>query len=242
VTAPSASDPGDVFGVVIVAAGAGHRFSIPGRPPKQYASLHGSPVLAWSIRAFLEHPGRGTLVVVLPESDVDNPPTWLRDLPVTRIAGGAERSDSVRAGLGALPAALKWVLIHDGARPLVSRGLIDGVLVARAAAGAAEAIVPAIPMTDTLKQVDGDMRVVRTLPREKLWRVQTPQAFPLDALRDLHDRAASERFAPSDDAGLFERYGYPVRLVAGDPLNIKVTTPEDLRIAEALAYGLPRPT
>jgi len=149
------------------------------------------------------------------------------------VAGGATRAHSVRAGLRALPAYVATVLIHDGARPFVTRDTIDGVLAkARAGVGA----VAAIPVSDTLKDVQQE-RITRTVARDRLWRAQTPQGFP----RAMIERAYSglERDAtPTDDAELCERAGLPVEVVADSPYNLKVTTADDFRIAEALAREL----
>ena len=134
----------------------------------------------------------------------------------------------------AVPEGIEVVLIHDGARPLVSRAVIDGVL-ARAPAGAA---IPAVRATDTLKEADETGRVVATLDRARLWHAQTPQGFPLAVIRELHRRARADGWAGTDDASLCERYGVPVQLVEGSDENLKVTRPSDLLIAEALARGL----
>ncbi|MDR0788484.1 MAG: 2-C-methyl-D-erythritol 4-phosphate cytidylyltransferase [Gemmatimonadota bacterium] len=216
---------------VVVAAGSGRRLG--GGTPKQYRPLAGVPVLLRALRPFLDHPLIERVVVVLPPDDAASPPDWLAALPLSCVAGGAERTDSVRRGLAAVDPEFAIVLVHDGARPLVSPELIDRVIEA-ARQHPSAAIVPGERVTDTIKEVDADGRVVRSVPREELRRIQTPQAFPALILRRFHDRAREESFSPTDDAGLFERYGAPVRLVDGDPENLKVTTPVDLLIAEAL--------
>jgi len=221
-------------GVIVVAAGSGSRFSNAG-PRKQYRELGGEPILARALRPFLAHPSVAQVIVVLPREDVEDPPAWLGEMPVVRVAGGEHRSDSVRNGLAAVDATLSIVLVHDGARPLVSRELIDRVL----RNGSDSATIPVVPVTDTVKEVGPDRVVVRTLPRERLRCVQTPQSFPADTLRAVHARALETGLNASDDAGLFEHFGYPVRVVDGDPANIKVTTPTDLAIATALVRGLP---
>lgn len=183
----------------------------------------------WAITPFISHPAIDEVVVVLPADDLDTPPEWLRDLPVDLIGGGTERADSVFAGLGALSLPER-VLVHDGARPLVSRELIGRVLAGDPSGG----VVPGVRVTDTLKEVGSEGLVVATPPRERYWRAQTPQAFPLVTLLQLHDRARSEGFAMTDDAALFEHYGYDVRMVEGDDANIKVTTSVDLALADLL--------
>ena len=152
------------------------------------------------------------------------------------MAGGATRSDSVRAGLDVLPASCVTVLIHDGARPFVSTRIIEGVI---GEARAGHAAVAAIPIQDSVKRVevwgDGQMRVVETVPRKALWRAQTPQGFP----RELLTRAHASRADASDDAALVELLGAMIVVVPDSPHNLKVTTAEDLLLAEAIA-GLQR--
>jgi 2-C-methyl-D-erythritol 4-phosphate cytidylyltransferase len=177
-------------------------------------------------------------VVVVPGEDVRAPPDWLRLMPVARVAGGARRSDSVRHGLAALAARTGTVLVHDAARPLVSRDLIDRVL---AAAGQG-AVVPGLRVTDTLKEVDDAGRVRNTPDRDRFWRAQTPQAFPLETLRRVHDRALADGIRVTDDAALFEHYDLPVHVIVGEADNLKITTPADLAVAETLARRLPDPT
>jgi len=224
------TDIASTVAAVIVAAGSGRRFG-GGGPPKQYRELLGAPLLAWTLRPFLHHPWIGRTVLVLPAADVDDAPVWLLDLPVTRVAGGAERGDSVRNGLAALQAEVRTVLVHDGARPLVSEGLITRLI----EASREGAVIPGLPVTDTLKEVDEGGRVVCTVDRSRFSRVQTPQAFPRADLVEVHRRAREEGIAATDDAALFERYGLQVRVIEGEPSNLKVTTPEDLVLARLLA-------
>jgi 2-C-methyl-D-erythritol 4-phosphate cytidylyltransferase len=220
-------------GVVVVAAGSGSRFGVEG-PAKQYRPLLGVPILEWAIRPFLDHPAVIRTVVVLPPDDASRPPEWLARHPVIPVAGGARRSDSVRAGLDALGPGCDRVLVHDGARPFVDRALIDQLL----AAGDG-AVIPGVPLTDTVKEVGPDGMVRATLERSRLWTVQTPQLFPLETLRDIHQQALAQSVSTSDDAALFEWRGLPVRLIPGPARNIKVTTSVDLALAEVLARGLP---
>lgn len=223
---------------VVVAAGRSRRFDDPSGIRKQYRELDGRPLLLWAVQPFLDHPAIARTVLVLPPNDVAEPPDWLRGLPVTLVGGGVERGDSVRNGLLALDDGLDTlVLIHDGARPFVTRDLIDRVIAAADGGG----VIPRIPVTDTVKEVDVEGLVVGTLDRTRFWRVQTPQAFPLDALRMAYDRAVAENVVSTDDAALFERYGLPVRAVEGDETNIKVTSRVDFDLAEILAHRLPRP-
>lgn len=222
---------------VIVAAGQGVRFGATG-PRKQYRPVLGIPVLEWAIRPFLDHPGIDQVVIVLPSADVEDPPDWLAALPVTRVAGGERRSDSVRLGLDAVDPGHERVLIHDGARPFISAELIDRLL---GAADGNEAVIPGLRSTDTVKEVSADGIVVATVDRDRYWSVQTPQVFPLKTLRLLHARAAEKGVSTSDDAGLMESDGLGVRVIEGDPRNMKVTIPADIPLAEQLARQLPSP-
>ena len=233
-SSPAVSPP-DV-GVVIVAAGAGVRAG-PGEP-KQFRPIHGVPMLLRALRPFTSHPEVAHVVIAVPAGYAERPPEWLSRLLGERLSlvtGGTARADSVRAGLSALPRTAGVVLVHDGARPFVSRETIDGVIAtARAGCGA----VAATPLSDTVKEVAAGNRIARTVPRERLWRAQTPQGFPRvmieQAYAELRDRDA----APTDDAELCERAGLPVDVVPDTPHNFKVTTADDFRIAEAWAREL----
>lgn len=217
-------------GVVIVAAGAGVRAG-PGEP-KQFRPILGVPMLLRALRPFTSHPAIAQAVVALPAAYVERPPEWLGKLLGERlrlVAGGDTRARSVQAGLRALPASVDIVLVHDGARPFVSRATIDAVL-ARARAGVGA--VAALPVSDTLKEVN-EKKIVGTVPRERLWRAQTPQGFPRAMLEQAYARLQDG--APTDDATLCEQAGFAVEVVLDVPDNVKVTTPEDFRVAEALA-------
>jgi 2-C-methyl-D-erythritol 4-phosphate cytidylyltransferase len=231
---PGASQP-DV-GVVIVAAGAGVRAG-PGEP-KQFRPIQGVPLLLRTVRPFTSHPGVGMVVVALPAGFAARPPDWLGPLVSERlllVAGGATRADSVRAGLGALPAWVGVVLVHDGVRPFVSRNTIDAVIrTARTGVGA----VAAVPLSDTLKEVAVPPRIARTVRRDGLWRAQTPQGFPRHMLERAYAALGPGDAAPTDDAALCERAGLPVEVVPDQASNLKVTTADDFRIAEAMAREL----
>jgi 2-C-methyl-D-erythritol 4-phosphate cytidylyltransferase len=220
-----------------VAAGRGERAVQPDDPePKQYRAIAGVRMLLRAIRPFAQHPRIGPIVVVLPPDDAAHPPVWLQPVLSERLvvtSGGATRQQSVASGLARLPPEAHLVLVHDAARPFVDRDLIDRVL-AVAALGACA--VPAMPLADTIKETDPAGLVLRTLARERLVSAQTPQGFPRAALETAHQRARTEG-APSasDDALLCERLGHAVRVVAGSAHNIKITTPEDFALAEAIA-------
>ena len=225
------SSPDPRPGAVIVAAGEGRRFG--GAVAKQFREIDGVPILLRAVRAFADHPAIGSIVVVLPLADVASPPAWLTALGVRTVAGGAQRNDSVRCGLAALPPYADPVLIHDGARPLISADVIGRVI---EAAQTGTGAVPAIPATDTLKEVDGDGRVVRTVDRARIWHAQTPQGFPRTMIDRVHQLAHEADFTGTDDASLCEHFGEPVRIVDGSSENLKVTRPADLVVAGALAH------
>jgi 2-C-methyl-D-erythritol 4-phosphate cytidylyltransferase len=207
--------------VVVVAAGTGHRFG--GR--KQFADIGGRSLVDWSVDA-ARHAADGVVLVVPADmAGSSAPDTHGADVV---IAGGVTRAASVRAGLGAVPADADVIVIHDGARPLASGALFRAVVDA-VAAGAAAA-VPALALADTLKRVDDDGAVIATVDRAGLMSVQTPQAFRAEVLRRAHAGGDDA----TDDAGLVEAQGTTVRVVPGEPRNLKVTTPADLDMARAL--------
>jgi 2-C-methyl-D-erythritol 4-phosphate cytidylyltransferase/2-C-methyl-D-erythritol 2,4-cyclodiphosphate synthase len=212
---------------VIVAAGSGSRF---GGEPKQFRRLGESPVLAWSGHTLTRHPAVSEVVIVVPASVAEKPPAWLDRIADHVVAGGGTRRESVALGLVAISGSSETVLVHDGARPFVTPGLIDRMLEA-ASDGPA---IPGLRITDTVKMIDSGSRVLSTLDRERLRVVQTPQAFPVGLLRDLHARAAKEAASGTDDAALAERYGVPVSVIEGEPLNLKITTRADFAVAEWL--------
>ena len=199
---------------------------------KQYLEIGGIPVLLRAVLPFLVDPRIHQVVVVLPADDVEAPPPWLASLGVRIVAGGAERGDSVRNGLAAVEDDVDFVLVHDGARPFVSPGVIERVLDA-----APRAAIAAIPVTDTIKQVDEDGTIAGTPDRARLWQAQTPQGFPRAGLVRAYDRAREDGIAATDDAALYERYVGPVRVVTGSYRNLKVTRPADLAVAESLALA-----
>lgn len=217
---------------VLPAGGAGLRMGAGVR--KQYIELAGQPMVLHALRVFLEHPAVHWVIVTLPAGDMDPRPPFLPE-GVIMVAGGETRGDSVRAGLEAVPRAADTVLIHDAARPLVTRAVVDRVLAATTAASGA---VAAVPVTDTLKLVDGAGVVLDTVDRAGLWRAQTPQGFPRPVIVGAYRRAADESVSATDDAALVERYGGRVVVVEGDVRNIKVTRPRDLDLAETLLRSM----
>ena len=206
----------DVWAIV-VAAGTGERFG----EPKQFARLDGSRLVDRSVAA--ASAACDAVVVVLPTGVA-----WDGEPVAATVPGGSTRSASVRAGLAAVPASATVVVVHDAARPCASPALFDAV-VAAVRAGA-DAAVPGLPIADTVKRVDGD-RITETLARHELVAVQTPQAFAAAALRAAHEAGGDA----TDDAALVEAAGGRAVVVPGEPGNLKITRPDDLRVAGALA-------
>jgi 2-C-methyl-D-erythritol 4-phosphate cytidylyltransferase len=195
-------------------------------------------MLLHSVQRFQRRADVGMVVCVLPRSHVGDPPPWLFQSDLERLlisVGGPTRQASVENGLQDLPAGLGIVVIHDAARPLVSDATIDGVI---AAARAGRGAVAALPVVDTLKEVGEDGQIIRTVERTRLWRVQTPQAFPREMLVRAHDAANSDKVVATDDAALCERLGIPVVVIRGSERAMKITDESDFARADALA-GLP---
>lgn len=221
------------YWLVMPAAGAGRRLGAP--TPKQYLPLAGRTLIEWALAPFTADPRCRGIVVALAADDPYWPaltPGW----PAGRVSttpGGAERSDSVLAGLAALPAQPDdWVLVHDAARPCVTPAERDALL-----AGVAEHPVGgllAVPLADTLKRADADGRVAATVPRARLWRALTPQMFRHGPLREALRSASSRGDRPTDESQAMELAGLAPLLVEGSPQNLKVTTVEDLALAEAV--------
>jgi len=218
---------------IIAAGGRGQRFGA--AEPKQLLKVGGRPVLERSVSAFLAHPTVDEVVIALPQELVDDPPAYLRAAakPLHVVAGGARRQDSVANGFRAAATASDVIVIHDAARPFASADLIARTIAAAAECGAALA---ALAARDTVKRGDNATGVVaETLPRDSIFLAQTPQAFRRDVLQAALALAGRDAVDATDEATLAERAGYQVRLVEGEASNIKITTPEDLPIAEAIA-------
>jgi 2-C-methyl-D-erythritol 4-phosphate cytidylyltransferase len=216
---------------VIVAGGSGSRMRAAVK--KQYLSLGGTPIIAHTLMAFDRHPGLDRIVLVVPENDLK----WCRAEMVAPlslahdvqlVAGGRRRQDSVFNGLSALDVADGTVMIHDGVRPFVRVSLMNDCL---AGVGQTGGCIPAIPATDTLKQVDANGVILGTLNRQQIRLAQTPQTFSLDLIRRAHQLAGQREFTATDDASIAEFAGATVTVVPGDADNIKITTPADLSIA-----------
>jgi len=220
-------------GAIIVAAGSSERM---GGMDKVFTPLGGEPVLSRVIDAFQRCNSIDQIVVVVTRENLKKcrqlvaEPGWSKVIEV--CAGSRRRQDSVAAGLSRL-SQCQWVVIHDGARPLLTVDLIERGLEAARETGAA---VAAVPVTDTIKVAGDDRLVEQTLPRRNLWAVQTPQVFRFDIIAEAYEKAKGE---VTDDASLVEQLGYKVKLYMGSYDNIKVTTPDDLLLAEVLwqKYG-----
>lgn len=228
----SASSPR--VAVIVVAAGSGTRLGA--GMPKAFVSVGGRTLLEHAVHAVSGMRSDAQLIAVVPAGATDEVRRLLAALApeAVVVAGGASRQASVEAGLAALHEAVEVVLVHDAARAFTPSGQFDAVVAAVDAAG--EGVVPGLPVSDTIKRTDADALVTGTVDRSELVAVQTPQGFPRDVLLQAY-RAATEE--ATDDAALVAAIGHPVRIVAGDPLAFKVTTPADLARAEQLFGSAP---
>lgn len=217
------------------AAGQGLRMASDER--KQFIELGGKPILIHSLTALASRPAIETIIIVAPEECRREVIKMVGAHGVGKVAGvvpgGTTRQESVANGLAALDSGCDYVLIHDGVRPLVDGPTIDRVMKAGREYGAATAGLPA---KDTLAQVHKGL--VQSLPeRSKMWHIQTPQAFWRPLLEEAQQQAAEDGHQGTDEAGLVVRLGRDVRIVDGSPLNLKITTGHDLRIAQAIMSG-----
>jgi 2-C-methyl-D-erythritol 4-phosphate cytidylyltransferase len=219
-------------GVVIVAGGSGTRTG--GTELKQFRWVAGKPALLHSLQTFMARADVVSVVCVLPQEYAADPPPWIFQCDIDRLmisTGGRTRTESVRNGLEDLPDEASIVLIHDAARPLVGDSTIDRVVTS--VRGGQNAIA-ALPVVDTLKEVDGEGRIVKTIERERLWRAQTPQGFTRETIVRAHRDAKAQRLNATDDAALCERLGIPVSVVRGSERAMKITEEPDFARAEAL--------
>jgi 2-C-methyl-D-erythritol 4-phosphate cytidylyltransferase len=219
-------------GVVIVAAGASTRTE--GAELKQFRWVAGKPMLLHSVQRFMEREDVAMVVCVLPKSHAGDPPPWLFQCDIDRLlvsVGGRERGESVLNGLEDLPPEIRIVLVHDAARPMVDSATIERVVAkAREGVGA----VPALPATDTIKEVDDTGAIVRTPDRTRLVHAQTPQGFPRAMIEEAYLRAKANRVRATDDAALCERIGARIVVVEGSATGMKVTTDEDFARLDGL--------
>ncbi len=221
---------------LIAAAGRGRRFG--SRESKAFAIVAGEPLLAHSLRAMEACDLVTATVPIVPPSEEARAREIARHAGCGKVteavAGGAHRQESVHRGLRALSPPPDIVVIHDGARPLVSPGIVAATIEAAVAVGAA---VAAASVSDTVKRVGPDDVVEETLDRRELYAAQTPQTFRYELIMDAHERARADAVLATDDAALVERLGHDVRVVACGPENLKITTPQDLVLVEAMLEG-----
>ena len=225
--------PAPDVGVVIVAGGASTRAGA--GELKQLRWIAGKPMLLHSLQTFMARPDVVSVVCVLPARYAGDPPPWIFQCDVDRLMiapGGVTRTQSVANGLDDLPDEASIVLIHDAARPLVDDATIDRV-VAHVRGG--EPAIAALPVIDTIKEIDEGRHIVRTVDRSRLWRAQTPQGFPREVIVRAHREAAASRVSATDDAALCERLGIPVAVVRGSERAMKVTEEDDFARVEAMA-------
>ncbi len=219
---------------VVPAAGSGSRMGLAAK--KQFLCLAGIPVVGHVLKVLGESPAVGGVVLVVAAGDEEVGAELCQKYAGGKwykvVRGGSERQESVYRGLCALPEWAKLVLVHDGARPFLTDRLVTDVLRAAAEWGAATAAVLA---KDTVKTAGPGGFVRATLPREEIWLAQTPQAFRRDLLLAAHEAACRDNCLATDDCALVERCGCPVKIVPGSYANFKITTPEDMAVAEALA-------
>jgi 2-C-methyl-D-erythritol 4-phosphate cytidylyltransferase len=219
---------------IIPAGGAGRRMG--GGVPKQYLPLAGIPVLARTLRVFQDSSCIDEIILAVPEADIPE----VRYAIVEKyglskvgliLAGGRERQDSVRNALLQVRTDQGIIVVHDGVRPFVTALLIEQVVATARQYGA---VSVGVPVKDTVKEVNADGWVEKTLNRKRLWLTQTPQAFHREILLAAYKKAEEDGIAATDDASLVERMGIPVRMIPGDDANIKLTTAEDMILGERI--------
>ncbi len=219
---------------LIVAAGKGTRMG--NERGKQFLPLFGKPVLVHTLIAFQEAPSIDAVIIVAAEENLAQCRLATVEYGITKaigiVAGGKERQNSVYNGLRAVKelGGIDIIAVHDGARALIQPSLIDAVM---AGVEGSDGAIAGIPAKDTIKLVE-DAYITQTLDRGKIWQVQTPQAFYFDTLRHAHEQAKTEGFYGTDDSVLVERIGGRIKVILGSEENIKITTPVDLIIAEAI--------
>jgi len=218
---------------LIPAAGRGKRMGA--EKPKALLPLGDRPILIHTLQKFEDCPQVDEVLPLLPPGEgMDWAGESVRRFGLKKVyqilPGGEERQDSVYRGLQALRGKADWVIIHDGVRPFVSPELIQQVL---SETRRWKAVVVALPASETIKEGSPENEVVRTVDRRRLWMIQTPQSFEYPLILRAHEEARREGFLGTDDASLVERLGIPVKILRGSRFNFKITTPEDLVLAEA---------
>lgn len=221
-----------MIGAIVLAAGSGKRMRSSINKP--YLDLAGRPVLAYSLKTIASMPQVAGIVIALRAGDEADAAKAVRaagvaDRVVAVINGGAERQDSVRSALAACPGVWDHILVHDGARPLLSNSLLQRLI---AAAGEKRGVVPGLTLKDSIKTVDTAGQVIGHPDRNAFMLVQTPQLFPREALMAAHQKSADEGFFGTDDAAVFAYAGGNIQVIPGEARNIKITVSEDLALAQ----------
>lgn len=216
---------------IIPAAGQGVRMGT--QVPKQFLTLSGKPILQHTLDVFQRCAAVDEIIVVVPANEIEAVRDLAAPAPKVKqvVAGGQQRQDSVRHGFEALDADTEIVVVHDGVRPFVTPEMIEASIHAAREEGAA---IAAIPLSDTLKKVDKEQFVERTVDRDGLWRVQTPQTFRYAVLKEAYARAAADAYYGTDEGTLIEHLGRPLKVIPGSELNIKITRSEDLILGEKI--------
>lgn len=218
---------------IIPAAGQGTRMG--SSIPKQFLLLRGKPILHHTLRAFETSGQVDSVTLVVPEKDFDNAKKeWSKDfndIVKNIVIGGKERQDSVYNGFRAIDADTDVVIVHDGVRPFVSADMIQRAIEAAERYGA---VITAIPVSDTVKQSDDEGFVARTVERNGLWRIQTPQAFQYGVLAEAFQKAVKDSYYGTDEGSLLEYAGKKIKIIEGSEMNIKITRKEDLILGEAI--------
>ncbi len=216
--------------LLIAAAGSGRRMGA--EKNKLLLPVAGRPILAWTLKAILDSKKINWIGIIGQPKDKANILEIIQNpsKPIKWIDGGATRQESVQLGLAGLPPEATSVLIHDGARCLIKPSIIDRFA---DEVSKGNTVIAATPVTDTIKRVNKELIIIDTPPRSDLWSAQTPQGFAVSALKNVHSEAIANNWDVTDDASLFERLGWPVKIIEVGASNIKVTTPSDLIVAEA---------
>jgi len=227
------------FAVILPAAGRSSRFKDP-HYKKPFAPLNGRPVWLYSAERFINRDDVLQVIVVIAPADREyflfKFSSNVTILGIDVVEGGAERADSIANALARVKPEADYVCVHDAARPCLANEWVDRVF---EAAQHSDAAILAIPVAGTLKRVGPNNQVQETVSRTGLWEAQTPQVFRRQLLLDAYAQRGD--FQPTDDAQLVERLGHPVTVVPGSPVNLKIATKEDLRLAEQALKALPRP-
>ncbi len=212
---------------IIVAAGEGMRMG----QSKQFIEILGKPILSWTISVFEESEFIDDIILVVNFSDIERAKSFKFKKIINVVEGGREREDSVYNGLKVVGGDVDVVLIHDGARPLLTKNIIASAI---SEVKVSPAVVVGVPIIDTVKKIGDENFIISTEDREALWLAQTPQVFKYKLIKEAYDRAYKVGYKATDDSTLVERLGYKAKIIMGSYENIKITFPEDLIIAEAI--------